>query len=143
VGVAVIAEVVPLVAIDSFRGATDTDLSEDTGAVIVMIAGPAPLVTPLRVAFTNRDTVPAVLPAVNVVVLAVGEPNVPMVGLLMLHAYVVPAQLGVHTGVAVNGAVATPVATWAVRGLRDTEEMLDVPLYTLMLTVWYAEIEPV
>ena len=86
VGVAVSAEVVFPTPTVTEPGLTVTPVRAGGGVDVIVMVAEFCFVTPLREATTASVTVPAVLPAVNVVDCAVGELIVPIEGVTRVQA---------------------------------------------------------
>jgi hypothetical protein len=113
-------------------GITVTEVRLEVAVVIVMMLGTLWTVTPPSVAFTNRPTVPGVVPAVKVVGEPVLELIMPMVLLVRDQENTVPAgHVPLHTGVAVKDC-ACPGDTDGDLGLTVTE--VNVEVGAVMLT---------
>lgn len=133
-GVAVKSGVVPLGRTEAVVGDTLTEVSPEELEEVMSITAVPALVVPFKVAFTERRTTPALLPAVKVVEAEVGEFTVPSV-LFMLQEYViVPGQVVVQLGVAVNVLVVAPVLTSVPLGLTETDVMTFPPEGEITLT---------
>jgi hypothetical protein len=108
--------------------ATETRLM---GAVVTVITVDASLVVPLSEALTKSPAVPAVVPALKVTVLPLPLRD-PSAMLVSDQVYkMVPGQVALHTGVAVNG-VDVPEPTVGARGLKATELRVIGTLVTVI-----------
>jgi hypothetical protein len=125
----------PVVALPA-DGLIDTDVRVTAAAAIVINAELLSTVTPSRVALAMRPTVPVVVPALIVVVDAVGVLTVPMDGFVSVQENVgSEGHVAVQAGTTVNALLVAPALTFMVVGETTAVLSALTVIATVLLTL--------